>query len=190
MGTPLLPITDLADKHKGETARIIAKGPSLQYLTPEDVGPGPIIAISEAIAFIETMDFPNTVYSMQKDWPCYLPTKGAAVLLSYHHSRWGHRNYSPRYCFNMEDWFTGTCQYSVVAAIHIANLMGCTAIDLISNDVIANGDKRTFEPSFGRMDHMAGNYKGCKEQVMEAINKFGFPYTLTTPEEKRTPPND
>lgn len=182
--TPLLPIANLKDTHVGETCRIIAKGPSLINLTEADVRDGPVIAISEAIAHVEKLDLPNPIYSMQKDWPCHRPTKGAALLLSYHHSRWGWRDYEPRYCFNMLDWFLGSCQYSVVAAIYVANLMGCTAIDLISNDVIATGDKRTYEPVYGRMDHHSGNYKGCKDQVMEALEKFEFPYTLTTPVEK------
>ena len=59
-------ITDLKDKHKGQTAWIIGLGPSLQYLAQEHIGPGIVIAMNESIYKVQQAKISNKIYSLQK----------------------------------------------------------------------------------------------------------------------------
>ena len=58
----------LKNKHKGQNAWIIGKGPSLEFLKKTDIGAGVVITINSAIKTIYDLDLNNKdVYSMQKD---------------------------------------------------------------------------------------------------------------------------
>ncbi len=105
-------IAPLKRKHAGTCAYIIGKGPSLMHLRAQDIGPGPVIVLNEAVAIVQQLGLPNPVYSMQKDgcmtedpftiprpcgtcaplgWqraPVINPLPGIAVVFSQHLSSW------------------------------------------------------------------------------------------------------
>ena len=60
-------MTDFKDIYKGQAIWIVGKGPSLQYLTKEYIGSGPVITINEALIKMEELRLPNPIYAMMKD---------------------------------------------------------------------------------------------------------------------------
>ncbi|MCK4819049.1 hypothetical protein KA005_24965 [bacterium] len=172
--------------YKGETMWIIGKGPSLQYLTKEDIGSGPIIAINESIIKIEELDLPNPVFSMQKDGgnrkrhrrqrslvpDCdytpncgdrcggmVRPKKGATLLVHRHESLYCFPDYSPRYVFDWKELGLPKNRFSQILAIKIGLLMGCTNFRFVSFDVHINGSIETYIPDRGITGSVTG-YRG------------------------------
>jgi hypothetical protein len=196
----ILPLEDLRGAHKGEICHVIGKGPSLQWLT--EVGPGPVMPISEALMVIERLDvdYPpdrwnvrsgevepaqwrvSRVYSLQKDEPCYEPKKPCALILSYHHSRWGYPRHDPRYLFSMLDFTEHVQQFSVIAAAHISKLMGCSGVEYLCCDSLVNEDRRTYEPTLGHLRNYSTNYGGVKPELVKCLESLGLTYQFTIPE--------
>lgn len=61
------PIIDLDYQYAGQTLWVIGRGPSLARLSARHIGPGPVVAINQAIERVEKLGLCNPVYSMQKD---------------------------------------------------------------------------------------------------------------------------
>lgn len=163
--------------YKGQSVWIIGKGPSLQYLGPTDIDMGPIITLNEAIMKIEEFDFPNPVYSMQKDGGKWIrirrhhgslkvecerapkcgnkcghmirPRKGGALLIHRQESLPCFPDYSPRHIFDAKEFGIPKNEFSLIMAIKIGQFMGCSRFCFVSCDVHVNGDIRTFIPGEG-----------------------------------------
>ena len=171
-------MTDFKDLHKGQTLWIVGKGPSLQYLTKEDIRPGPVITINHAIIKVEELGLPNPIYSMQKDgghlrryihsYPFVLkpdcdytpnrcdecdgmikPKKGATLLLHKHESLYCLPSYSPRYIFDWKDLWLKCNQFSQIITIKIGILMGCVKFHFVSFDAHVNGCVDSYTPNVG-----------------------------------------
>jgi len=171
-------IEGFRDIYKGQAIWIVGKGPSLQYLTKEDVGSGPVITINEAIIKIEELDLPNPIYSMQKDGgdrrryfrshpfilrpdcdyksncgdKCgnmYKPKKGAILLVHKHESLYCFADYLPRYVFDWAKLGLKCNRFSLVIAIRIGILMGCKKFCFISFDVHTTGCLVSYIPNVG-----------------------------------------
>ena len=162
----------LKDRHAGQTAWIIGKGPSLAYLIKEDIGEGPVIAINESIIKIESLDLSNPTYSMQKDggrrrkyFPadspecdyspdcdgCQYMTKPERATLLVHNreSLFCFPDYEPRYVFDWRDLGMEHNDISLVTAIRIAQYMGCTSVNLVCCDLHAFGDMGVYDVDTG-----------------------------------------
>ncbi|MCK4826625.1 hypothetical protein KA005_63395, partial [bacterium] len=166
------------DIYKGQTMWIVGKGPSLQYLTKEHIGSGPIITINQALLKIEEIGFQNPIYSMQKDGgnrrkykfshPIILkpdcdyksdcgdicgdmirPKQGATLLVHKHESLYCFADYSPRYVFDWAKLGLKCNRFSLVIAIRIGILMGCKKFCFISFDAHTTGSLDSYTPNVG-----------------------------------------
>lgn len=139
-------IKHLANIHKGQTAWIVGKGPSLVNLKKEHFGDGPIITINEAIIPVEMLGLDNPTYSMQKDADPQeeepiAPPKKASLLIHEMETPGRHKDYRPRYIFNnMNDFHSPWNMFSALTATYIALLMGCTEIAYVCFDYHTHGD--------------------------------------------------
>jgi hypothetical protein len=151
-------IRDLVEAHKGETAYIIGKGPSLLNLTETMLGPGPIIALNQALRHVRGFRAP--IYSIQKDGcgldgsrhpgrPCLdggamvQPVPPEVLLVSARDNPDCFADYSSRYIFDVErDFAVPSSTPSAPIAVGIALLMGCARIVFVAHDAYSNADTR------------------------------------------------
>jgi hypothetical protein len=132
-------IENLRGVHYGGTAYIVGKGPSLQYLTANDFGAGPVIAINESITHIENLGIPNPIYSMRKDGedtehPTGQP-RNATLLVHLRESVNLFESYKPRYVFDtVKDFDLAWNSYSSFVAADIAKLLGCRKLIYLAHD--------------------------------------------------------
>lgn len=197
IGAMTRPIIDLVGAHTGETAYIIGKGPSLLRLTPEMLGPGPIIALNQAI--LRVRGYRQPVYLSQKDGcvlygrehpgrPCFgsggdmiKPETPEILLVSQHESPDCFADYEPRFIFDVErdfavPWFTP----SAPIAAGIALLMGCNKIVFVSHDAFTLGDGRVVEG--GRVTHGFPDVYAVNGQKADDLCKAaGIPAEWFTP---------
>ena len=165
-------LTELKNKHKGETCWIVGKGKSLLNLKRSDIGDGPVIAIYEAIVPVEMLGFPNALYCLEKDGglnkrdPYTLSAecddrqcdfcKGvvrprrATLLLHELEAKYCFEDYSPRYLFSLPEIGMHENQFSLACAIKIAKFFGCPKIVFVSCDAHATGDNRSCLPVFNQ----------------------------------------
>jgi len=179
----------LKNKHVGEAVWIIGKGPSLKFLKPQHIGEGPVIAINQAIKKIDALGLPNTTYGMLKDGggkreyapdnlnpecgfqgECsedfcgfFVSEKGAALIVHDIESGYCREDYQPRYVFNLQELGLSGNVYSLIAAVRIAELMGCERFNFVSCDAHAIGDTQgdvfykiqasTFGPYIKHLDY-------------------------------------
>lgn len=185
----------LKDKHKGQSCWIVGKGKSLHYLKKSDFGPGPVIAIYEAVIKVEALGLNNPVYSLQKDggklkrrpheqdaecdhqdqcdycdWvvrPLY-----ATLLLHEKEARYCFKDYTPRYVFTLEEIGMHENQFSLVCAIKIGQYMGCDSFRIVSCDAHAMGDNGNIIPLFNQSyyDWIYAEQKRILPKYLEEVN--------------------
>ena len=192
----------LREIHKGETAWIIGKGMSLLDIKLSDVGDGPVICLGESIIVLETLKFPNVLYSLQKDggerrkYPFGLSAEcdvrdcdhcsgvvrpqGSILLMHDLEARYCFEDYSPRYLFTLEEIGLPYNEISVVCAIRIAQLMGCIKFKFVSFDAHATGDEDCIIPIWTHE-----RYKWLFNRQKEILPQFlkGLDYEWITPKE-------
>jgi hypothetical protein len=194
---------ELKDRHSGETAWIVAKGPSVLNLTRADIGDGPIIALYETIAIVEMLDLPNPVYSLQKDGGKNKTHVAPTTILSSEcksrdceHCEWVVRpqkatlllhdleaefcfpDYSPRYLFTLAEIGLPYNTFSLVCALKIAQFLGCTKFMFVSADAQAIGDLRCCLPIYPQRyyDH---DYEAQRRMFPPYL--VGLDYGFVTP---------
>jgi hypothetical protein len=158
-------IGELAERHRGETAWIVGRGPSLLELTAADIGPGPVIALNNAIVQVRALALPNPLYSLQKDgcyggavpledrWPCgscprapiVAPRPPETLLVSADEAPWCLETYVPRYTFTVYSLGLPAANMSAPVAVQLARLMGARAIVMVAHDAYRSGDARRVE---------------------------------------------
>lgn len=180
-------IGELRAEHSGETAYIIGKGASLQYLKKEDIGEGIIIALNEAIVKVEELNLPNKTYSMQKDLGDFPEPKTATLLVHFRESNDAHKDYKPRYVFDcVKDFNLKQDSFSALVAGEIAKLMGCKKLVFVSCDVCANGGVQTCVPNtdgtYDLTDKHAHNLMIQKHNLIHYLNNAFIPVEWVTPE--------
>ena len=194
----------LREVHTGDTAWIVGKGPSLLMLTKEQLGPGPIIAINEAIIAVEALDLDNVIYSLQKDAASYqyepvpvvlaagvepiAPLKGATLLVHLHESADRLSEYRPRFVFdNVADFGFAWWDFSSLVAVAIANLMGCPKVVFVSHDACVTGDARTCTAKsdgsfYVETDtYSAGNYPQHRQRIEAYASSIAVDVEWLTP---------
>ncbi len=157
-------ITDLRDRHKGETAYIVGRGPSLLRVRATDFGAGPIITLNAAILYVRRLSLPNPIYAMEKDGcypgmtvigvrePCghcpsgltVQPVEPETLLVSVDESPHCFADYPRRYLFDViaDLGRPKRSNMSSPVAVRIAQFMGCTALVMLGHDAYTSGESR------------------------------------------------
>jgi len=130
-----LPLADIKSSFKDQTCYIIGKGPSLDNLTKEHIGNGPVIAINEAIHKVESLDLPNQIFMIQQDpnlkQTC-CPKKGTILIPSSIGHLYG--KYSRLCAFTTAQLGLDGISPTVVVAIELAKLLGSNKFTLMCFD--------------------------------------------------------
>jgi hypothetical protein len=173
--------TDIAllrDRHVGETASIIGRGPSLLKLKAEDVPPGPVITLNAAVIQVRKLGLPNHIYMQWKDgcqqhtWldndpasphGCTLPSPdpGETLLLSLAESRYCQMDAPDRHVMDVKGWFgVDWWKMSAPVAVCVAELLGCRDIVFFGCDAYTstNTENRAVLPNGVLEDHPQWSY--------------------------------
>lgn len=203
-------IAALKDKHKGQCAYVVGKGPSLLHLKAHHFGPGPVITLNEAILHVQILGLPNNIYAMQKDgcatedqehiprpcgtcaplgWirpPLVNPFPGITVIFSQYLSSWCLHERPNRYVFTDAelgyDGFPFTM--SVLESVPFAKHLGATSIVMVCFDHLVNGD--TGYALGGGGDEKAAavvrsNLEWVKPRALAKLKEFG-PHSFFVPQ--------
>jgi hypothetical protein len=140
-------VSALKDKYVGKTCTIIGKGPSLDNLISYDFtgSADPVICINHSVKKVERV-VPETtvnkgnVYLMQQDIVDCKPQNAIPIL---HYSiQYYYPKLQTRYLFNSNSLEPKGNSVTVLKAVSLAALMGCTKVRLVSFDACVNGDTR------------------------------------------------
>ena len=136
-------VMNLTQKYPGKIATIVGKGPSLDFLSEHHFeGSGnPVIAINQAIHKVEAVApllLRDDLFILQQDQGIDCRPQRAQLLL---HATLKHLypEITNRFLFQDRTFGYGARQLSVIMAIKIAKLMGCTQLNLVSFDASVNG---------------------------------------------------
>lgn len=158
----------LRDRHAGQTAWIIGKGPSLASLRAEHICQGPVLTLNSAIEVVGALGLPHT-YSLQNDgcsfisaderrigkpdcdmcdkqehWPLVRPRLGVTLLLNHVYPCMP--DFEPRYTWDaLALGFEAHDAMVVRVAVAVAKVMGCVRIEFVACDSLTNDDLRTCE---------------------------------------------
>jgi hypothetical protein len=201
-------IAGLKDKHAGQMAYVVGKGPSLHHLRAEDFGPGPVIVLNEAIATVQVLGLPNVIYAMQKDgcvtadqdtiprpcgtceafgWqrpPVINPFPGINVVFSQYLSSWCLHGRNRRYVFTDAELGYPDAPFtmSVLEAIPFAQHLGASAITMVCCDHLVTGDSgyAVDAGSDAALQRAQSNLEWVKPRVLAALKAFG-PHAFYVP---------
>jgi hypothetical protein len=188
-------INDLAGKYTGQTAYIVGKGPSLEFLRKAHICSGPVIAINEAIHKVEALGLDNPLYAMNKDG-CRIERAGHACPMAYPCPSTVMILQAPGYsqnCFpehphrifvNPVDdlGFSLPTVMSVRMCISILRIMGCNKINLVCFDSMVNGDVRIFNGVTTEPSGASGHYAAVVPLVKKDLADIAHEYILPTKE--------
>jgi len=159
-------VKNLKDMYEGQEVWLVGKGESLQNLTKEHFGLGPVITINQAVVSVEGLGLDNPIYSLQKNGgpkrtnipgdnlspDCIhdcedvcgnmvMPIDSTLIVHNLE-SFYCFEDYSPRYVFKLVDFglIGNTCSF--VVAIKIGELFGCNTFNFISFDDHVFGGKK------------------------------------------------
>lgn len=191
----------LKNRHAGEMAYIVGKGPSLAYLQAEHFGKGPVIALNQSIVVVERLGILNPIYSLQKDG-CGLegpherclqreghdwmirPQKASLILQETEgYSRDCLADYSPRLlvCPVRDLGFEFHETMAIRMAVSLAKRMGCAHIKFVCCGSLVTGDTRTFNVWTGQAEQtVAGNHYLHVKRVLP-LDLAGTPYSYFIP---------
>jgi hypothetical protein len=167
----------LSGRHRGETAYIVGRGPSLLDLTVDDFSPGPVIVLNTALLQVRQFQLPNPIYSMQQDACLVQPIEPEVVLLSSHLSRYCFPDYPRRHLFRIR----ADASMSSRVAVGLAVQMGAASIVMLAHDAYTHGDYRTVEPDGSLSDGSvsAPGYIQGIEQALAMALRAGVPIELS-----------
>lgn len=164
-------LAELKNRYAGQTCTIVGRGPSLLDITAEDIGPGPVIVINEALFNIAELKLTNDIYSQWRngDMPDELPKylKDVALLLcenqvpQYEYKVERYRNYRPLYMFECRRDFGRKPEemFSHAVAIEIAvRIFGCRKLVMIGFDSYRNDVRTVLKKGFVQSEYRPGDY--------------------------------
>jgi hypothetical protein len=183
-------IDSLRGAHPGQTGQIVGKGPSLKYLTGEHFGPGPVLALNDAIIAVEWLGLSNPLYSLQKDGnPHHMTRPGDDVTLILQSTPGYSSAWFPEHPQRLlvdpraELHFADDSVMSIRMGAAILRLMGCEQMVFISCDSLASDDLRTYYPRTGKTKkRCAAMYAAVIPLLFSDLE--GFPYRVFTPERR------
>jgi NADH:ubiquinone oxidoreductase, NADH-binding (51 kD) subunit len=199
---------ELIGRHRGQTAWIVGKGPSLAFLRAEHFGAGPVIALNQAIVMVEALGLSNMIYSLQKDgcgiwgphesceqrdghdWMIRPQRATLMVQEAIGYSRDCLPDYAPRVAIQMlrDLKFPYLQTMAVRMGIATAKQMGCVKVMMLCCDSLVNGNLDTFNVWTGQAERTgAGNhYEHSKPKVMREL--VNIKYQFVTPAPPPAPP--
>jgi hypothetical protein len=140
----------IAGRHRGETAWLVGKGPSLLRLSAAHIGSGPVFAINDAILQVRALHLPNVVYTAQKDagsfhgWPGIQPVPPEILMVSAKESIDAFVDYSPRLVVDamkdlgMPSWSCSSVEW-IAATLRV---MGIGRVVFLCFDAVTRHDRR------------------------------------------------
>lgn len=178
-------INELRNSHPGETFWIVGKGPSLQYLTAEHFGNGPVIAINTAVAIVQSLHLPNPLYLLEKDGLLgnFIKLREDVIAILQLGEGFSENCFSehPRRVLVdpvAEMGFLDT-EMSARIAIRIALAMGCKQINFMCCDSITTEEYHYLDIDGEVKAGYAGAYKRVRalilKEVAEIPHKFIIP---------------
>jgi len=170
----------LKDRYTGQTCSIVGKGPSLMYIKAEHIKPGPVIALNEAIVYIQKMDLPNDIYSMQKDLGTIEPLESIWLILQSPYSDKHFPNHPKRLIIETSEIGMLVTEMSIRMVIKLAKIMGCSKINLISCDSLTNGDLRTIGENGGVTDECGSLYDYVRPLVIKDLKDIAHEFIQPT----------
>ncbi len=171
----------LHNKHSGDIAYIVGKGPSLQYISYSCFSvQGPVIVLNDAIMEIETsLPYLNCpIYSLQKDGHpnfMYKPSKETFLILqsTEGYSKEYYREHKKRIVIDpvKDQGFDHPQVMAIRMAISMAVYMGCAFINLLCCDSLTSEDYRTYNPRTGASSETdaAKFYRLSKTKVLQDL---------------------
>lgn len=120
----------------GKTCYIVGKGPSLDHLRAEHFGPGPVIALNEAVHTVEALGLSNQVMCLQQDAKLKdtcKPKRGGKMLVSIKAANF-YAAYPGLYIFDSRRYGLSLNSLSVSAAIRIALSLDAKKFTLLCFD--------------------------------------------------------
>lgn len=196
----------LRDRHHGQVAYIVGKGPSLRDLTVTDFGTGFVVVINDAVEVVQRLGLPMSIYSMQRDgcevedpdntprpcgtcqplgWirdPLIDPFPGINVVFSQYLSSWclhgrGNRYVIPHGFFSLDPF-----NMSVLEAIPFSLYLGASSLVMMCFDPLAGADN-IYDPE-GRYDtaqraRIRRNLEYVQPLMVEAL--AGVPHSFYRP---------
>ena len=169
----------LEGKHKDTAVYIIGKGPSLQYLKTVNLKPKwPVIALNEAIDYVEKLSFTGPKYFIQQDKQpiCHPSLETIGILHSDVAGKYPELKQS---CvFQPVEFGFKKKMLSVIVAIRVAKYMGCKQFILVSFDYVTNGvdDYPQEIPDYRRSIEA---WKGLRMQIQQYASPY--PVSFITP---------
>lgn len=205
-------IAPLRDRHKGQQAFIVGKGPSLANIRFSDFGPGPVITLNQAVEVVQVLGLPNQIYAWQKDGcttedpytiprPCdsceafgwqrptvVNPFPGVATIFTQHLSSWCLHGRANRYVATDEELGYGgyPLTMSVLEVIPFAKHLGATSITMMCFDSLVSGDLGYFEEgqyTEKEIETMRYNLEWVKPRVIASLEAVGA-YSFFLPPER------
>jgi len=196
----------LKNKYKGQTLNLVGSGPSGRYLKKDHFVSGPIIALNRAILSVDPFDFKD-VYSMQKDGGnrrismdqtklnpncdhsgdcgdicgAVIRPKKAILLVHNRESLYCFPDYKPRFVFSWEVLELPGNEFSMIFAIQIGKLFGCSGFRFISFDAHTHDDVRTYSPGSANMPNH--HYQSQVPKIAQYIT--GFDSEWITPKKEQ-----
>ena len=182
-------MNELRHKHPGETCWIVGKGPSLRYLRADHFGPGPVIALNDAIAIVQTLGLSNRIYSLQKDGqPEFMvkPFADVALIVQENYpSQDYYFDHPERYVVNARKdlGFDHSAALATRMAIELAKQMDCAFVKVMCCDQLVNGSLQTYNPRTGKakITGAARWYKATQKYIMADLKTI--PHEFITPQE-------
>lgn len=128
---------------EGQTANIIGKGPSLDYLSANDIVDGPIIALNEAIHVVELLGLPNSTMVVQQDShlgdKCVPSNDRTKMLVSFMAKQCG-KDFANRIVYNPVSLGLRDASLSAQIAVGLCRLFGISKIRFLCFDACVNGN--------------------------------------------------
>lgn len=141
-------LSGLDGKYQDQTAWVIGRGISLSRLAVSHVGPGPVIAVNQAITQVEILGLPNPLFSLQKDHVYVVPEK--AILLVHTCESENEAvdfmlDENKSFSFDADrDYGLPWNTPSVAVAAAMAKNWGCSKVIYLCCDAMTHGDTRAF----------------------------------------------
>lgn len=146
----------LRHKHPGEICWIVGKGPSLRYLRAEHFGPGPVIALNDAIIVVQDLGLDNPIYSLQKDgYPEHMFEPRAEIPLILQDTPGYSGEWFPEHPVRIlvdpiaDLGFDHPQVLSTRMAIEIAKQMECESLKMLCCGNLVNNALETYDPRTG-----------------------------------------
>lgn len=189
-------LDDFKNKHVGQRAFVIGKGPSLDTLEVirEQLSTGVVFCLNESIRKFETLDLSVPTYVVQQDSELEsdcVPKRGAIHFMNeWQHlpgSKWYGKRVSSKQVVERSPWSPDAVLYrpgyfkgesegslSAIIALKIANLMGISAVTFCCFDALLNGNQgpNTYARCIGDEKQREGSHRSHNCVILSTAHQI------------------